>query len=493
MIATVALKQTLSHLILGQKGGQNRIQIIELLKERPYNLNQLAEILDLNYRTIKHHVDTLLKNELVSTSHAGSYGKVYFLTPEMEGNMDIFEDILKKFELSKKLADFTSSPKFFQNVMKQLNDALIILTRDGQVFFWNDSASNLYGHKKDDILGNTVQIFKDSKTQKASLKKAEKGKKTADLETKGMHKSGKDIDVSVTVDSIKDEKGKVIGYSILSRDISARKKAEMALQASEERFRRFFEGGPEYCYMVSPEGIILDVNESALNKLGYDKRELVGKPLKTIYAPESQKKLDSLFKKWKKNTNLENEEMSIITKSGKVRNVLLSAGVARDENGKILHSMSVQRDITDRKKAEDVLRDSEAELSAILDNAPIPMFLVDEDRKVRKVNSATIDFAGRPAEEMIGLRGGDALKCLHSLDDPKGCGFGDHCEKCEVRLTVIDTFKTGKGHRQVEATLPFDRGDNDEELNLLISTALLTTLANRKVLVCVEDVTKRQN
>ena len=145
-----SMRKTLSYLILGQKGGHNRIKMINLLNDRPYNLNQLAEIMSLNYRTIKHHMDILLKNEVVSSSKTGGYGEVYFLTPDMEGNMEEFQDIIKKFEKSKKLSDFTTSPKFFQKVMEQTNDAVIIINKEGQVFFLNRSAEKLCGIKEDE-------------------------------------------------------------------------------------------------------------------------------------------------------------------------------------------------------------------------------------------------------------------------------------------------------------------------------------------------------
>jgi PAS domain S-box-containing protein len=134
--------------------------------------------------------------------------------------------------------------------------------------------------------------------------------------------------------------------------ITERKQAEEALRASEERFRQFFENEPEYCYIVSPEGVILDANAAALEVLGYSKGEIVGKPLETIYAPESLPEMKQLLAQWRETGSIRNEELVIVTKTGDKRTVLLSAGTVRDREGKVLYSVSVQRDITERKQAE---------------------------------------------------------------------------------------------------------------------------------------------
>jgi len=132
-----------------------------------------------------------------------------------------------------------------------------------------------------------------------------------------------------------------------------------ALLQSEERFRHFFENEPAYCYIVSPKGVILDANKAALRVLGYKRKELVGQPLKKIYAPESGSLMKKLFEKWKKTGSLRNEELVIISNKGVKHTVLLSADTIKDENGKILHSISVQQDITERKKVEEALCRSE--------------------------------------------------------------------------------------------------------------------------------------
>jgi PAS domain S-box-containing protein len=144
----------------------------------------------------------------------------------------------------------------------------------------------------------------------------------------------------------------VFGISVFGRDITERKRAVQALQTSEEKFRQFFKNTPDYCYIVSPEGTILNVSDAVVRTLGYTREELVGEPLTMVYAPESRAKMKELFSEWKERGEIRNEEMVIITRKGEKRTVLLNAGAVRDQAGKLLHSTSVQTDITERKKAE---------------------------------------------------------------------------------------------------------------------------------------------
>ena len=124
------------------------------------------------------------------------------------------------------------------------------------------------------------------------------------------------------------------------------------LVESEKRFREFFESEPEYCYMVSPEGLILNLNRAALQALGYAKSELTGQPIKAIYAPECHSKAMAAFAIWKETGEVRDEELTILAKDGSRRVVLLNSSAVRDDHETILHSVSIQCDITERKKAE---------------------------------------------------------------------------------------------------------------------------------------------
>ena len=90
-----SIKYLLWWLISGTKGGKTRGRLILALKERPANANQLAQTMTVDYKTVRHHLELLQKNGLVT--HAGEgYGATYFLSLQLDENFAVFEEIWRK-------------------------------------------------------------------------------------------------------------------------------------------------------------------------------------------------------------------------------------------------------------------------------------------------------------------------------------------------------------------------------------------------------------
>ena len=91
------MKNILWYLIAGTKGGESRGRIVELIRKKPSNANKIAEILKLDYKTIRHHLEVLEKNNIIVAINKGKYGAVYFLSEFMQANIAIFNEIWAQF------------------------------------------------------------------------------------------------------------------------------------------------------------------------------------------------------------------------------------------------------------------------------------------------------------------------------------------------------------------------------------------------------------
>ena len=91
------MKNLLWYLVAGTKGGETRGRIIDFLEKKPSNANKIAEMLKLDYKTVRHHLKILEKNNIITTVNKDKYGAVYFLSEDMKINYDIFEEIWVQF------------------------------------------------------------------------------------------------------------------------------------------------------------------------------------------------------------------------------------------------------------------------------------------------------------------------------------------------------------------------------------------------------------
>jgi DNA-binding transcriptional ArsR family regulator len=94
-------KRVLWFLFAGSRGGENRIRIIDFLKKRPYNINQLAEALGVDYKLVQHHIGVLERNNMV-TKAGEKYAVLYFISNYLEANIEAFNEIRDAIEKQNK-------------------------------------------------------------------------------------------------------------------------------------------------------------------------------------------------------------------------------------------------------------------------------------------------------------------------------------------------------------------------------------------------------
>ncbi len=89
------MEGALWYVLTGTRGGENRVRILQAVDEQPRNANQLAEDLDLNYKTVRHHLDVMTDNDILRAS-GDDYGAVYLPTERVERHWDTVEDIFER-------------------------------------------------------------------------------------------------------------------------------------------------------------------------------------------------------------------------------------------------------------------------------------------------------------------------------------------------------------------------------------------------------------
>jgi len=144
------------------------------------------------------------------------------------------------------------------------------------------------------------------------------------------------------------------------------------------------------------------------------------------------------------------------------------------------------------KKAADLSRADRLTIDEFFRSLPVPVFLLNEDRRVEKMTPAAAaiiaGLSGGAGGE--GCTFGRAVNCINCLDDPQGCGRTPSCEDCPVRATILEIYATGQRCRQKEVKLTL--GPDGHDCYLVISAELLTLPSGRKILIHFEDITARK-
>ncbi|MBN2093308.1 PAS domain S-box protein, partial [candidate division KSB1 bacterium] len=193
---------------------------------------------------------------------------------------------------------------------------------------------------------------------------------------------------------------RIIGIGL---DVTDQKNGNEKLRQSEEKFRLLFENAPVAYQSLDENGMIVAVNQTWLDKLGYSsKGEVQNRLFSEFIAPGFRTKFKENFKKFKKQGTIRCNELVVKKKNGELIYVLFDGRVNFDEQGKFLQSYCIMQDISERKRAEEELRISEERYRILVETIEEGIGKVDENENFQFVNQATTTIFGYPKEELLG-------------------------------------------------------------------------------------------
>ena len=311
--------------------------------------------------------------------------------------------------------------------------AIFMLDTAGRVKSWNAGAERIKGYESSEIIGKHFSAFyldEDVRSGKPQ-KLLDRAVRDGHVEDEGwrVRKDGSKFWGSVTITPVKDAAGKLIGFGKVTRDLTERKRTEVARQRSEERSRLFVEGVKDYAiFMLDPEGCVSTWNVGAERIKGYKASEIIGRHFSVFYLDEDRRsgkpawELDVAVKEGR----FEDEGWRLRNDGSRFwANVIITS--IRDAAGDLLGFTKVTRDFTERMLAQKALQDSQRKLQeserSLRDLSLHLLRTQDEER--RRIGREIHDSLGQYLSALkmkLDLMGSspptkDEIDCAHLLEE----------------------------------------------------------------------------
>ncbi len=294
-----------------------------------------------------------------------------------------------------------------RSIIGTASEAVIVADHEGLITLWNKASETIFGHTAEEAIGQPIRIIVPERFREAHaaglLRFADTGAvsdRTRDLI--GLRKDGSEfpIELSLTAWGTGDRRF-VTG---IMRDVTARKQAEDALRESEQRFRSAFEDTRVGMALATLDGRLTRVNRAFCETVGYSEQELCTMTYKEITHPDDlAESIDRIRQLGDGTLPHFTIEKRYVRRDGGVVWAITSVAPVHDAAGRPKYLVAETQDITQRKRAEEKLRDSEERFRSIFELAGAGMHTAAPNGRYLQVNKAFCKFLGYTPEELAEL------------------------------------------------------------------------------------------
>ena len=191
------------------------------------------------------------------------------------------------------------------------------------------------------------------------------GEAMLNIEESQLQADGRTVDLLTNKVPLLDATGQVTGMLGIYMDITKRKQAETTLRKSEARLQTLFDAAAEYIFVIDPEGQIIQANRYVYEQSGYKSDEVIGRDIKEFFSEDSKGICDCNFPTLREQ-GYNRAEVEFVCKDGRVIQMECSATAVPDENGDFTTFLIVQRDVTDKKRAEEERQHHHQEMAHVI-------------------------------------------------------------------------------------------------------------------------------
>ncbi len=329
-------------------------------------------------------------------------------------------DERRKLRLAEKLRemaleDLKQSEARFRGVLEAAPDAVVITDSSDKINFANAQTENVFGYRRDELMGRPLSVLVPDRLRamherhmrRFDFDPHPRGLNTG-MEFYGRRRDGTEFPADIMLSPIRMEDE--IAVLAMVRDVTASKQAEKALRESEERFRKIYETSPVGIVNINPDGKFLRCNPAAAKLFGYSEAELYEKSFIDLTYPDDKMIGVQVLEGLKSGRDeIAELDKRYIRRDGKVIWGHLTATAVRDIQNQLSYALTIIEDVTERKQAEEALRQSERQNRDLVDSARDAIFSLSAEAIIKSLNPAFEALTGWNREDWIGKSFTDLL------------------------------------------------------------------------------------
>ncbi len=453
-----------------------------ILENQEFRTNNFKETIWKQASDIVVHGDRIGTLEVCYLEQKPGMDEGSFLKEERSLIKAIAEQLANTTERKRAEQALRESQERFRALTESTSDWVWEVDADGVYTYASPKVRDLLGYEPEEVIGKTPFDLMPPEEAKRIAEEfrviVESQRPFAGLENANLHKDGRLVVLETSGVPVFSADGQVCGYRGIDRDITKRKRAEEALQASEQKLRLAFESIVEGIGVTDLNGNFTQVNEAAVHLHGYEnKEEMIGRSAFETIAEKDRDKAMEQMKRTLEVGSIKDVEYTFVRKDGSQSDAELSTAVLRDASGNPIGIVGIISDIAQRRRMEEEVRRSRDYLEKLNDSLAEMIFTVKYPERV-------IEYANHSVEAIFGYKLKECLGQTTEFLYPDKKGYLDFGRK------IKNTLKLGKDVLHTEHLL---KRKNGEVFPTEITTTFLKEDGEvKRVISVVRDVAERK-